>query len=141
MKRIISLIFTTLILFAIQGCNRHSAEIDYLCVTNYQIENKTDEVITVKMTRRGTTVIPTGEKKDIYLDAEMCGKNSMIPEFEGEKIYFLYSYATDVYADDRQISEKILDKKNWTFSATEYYHATYLLVITDALIESVGYVE
>ncbi len=70
----------------------------------------------------------------------MCDENTMITEGEYEKLP-LHFADSRIYADDREINEEILDKKNWTFSATEYYRATYLLVITDALIESVGYVE
>ncbi len=150
MKRTIYIIFMTFILSAIQGCERHSALVDYECVTIYQIENQTDMAVTLRLFYSngvpyrhpyGKTSIAPGEKKEIFLYATMCGKNAIITE-ESDLGKRVFTYLLkEAYADDRQIKEDLFNEENWTFSATEYYRATYLLVITDALIESVGYVE
>lgn len=46
-----------------------------------------------------------------------------------------------LYVGDKQINEDLLSKENWNFAAEEYYKATYLLIITDELIESIGYID
>ena len=145
-----------LIVFVMQSCNKDemSADIDYYSRTSYQIKNLTDKTITVVRVYGqaiedgkyrdlyNTVYISPDEKKEIFSSGEMCGENTTIHEFEGQILPILYdNISVDVYAENKQINEHILCKENWVFSAEKYYNATYLLVITDDLIKSVGYNE
>lgn len=157
MKRIIYTI-TAAIIFILQGCNDNNGDFiitsDYGCYTSYQIENKSDNPITIirvygyiangdgRDELSNTISISPGEKKEVYRDGEMCGENTAITEWEGEKLpIILQNISVNVYADNRLLNKSLLSKNNWVFSAEKYYHATYYLVLTDALIERVRYVE
>ena len=145
-----------LIVFVIQSCNNDemSVDVDYHCRTSYQIKNQTDKTIKVirvygKAIEDGkyrdlyeTVYISSDERKEVFSSGEMCGENTTIHEFDGEILpILLNNLSVDVYAENQHINENILIKENWAFSAEKYYNATYILVITDELIESVGYNE
>lgn len=137
--------------FILPGCDKDTSMreiVDYRCTTDYLIENKSDKTITViivngymedsEISQR--MVILPGKKKKIYMESEMCGVNTVVNEFEGEILpIVLNNVSVNVYADNLLIKKNLLDKSNWIFTAEKYYKATYLLLLTNDLIESVGY--
>lgn len=137
--------------FILSGCDKDIPMreiVDYRCTTDYLIENKSDKTITViivngymedsEISQR--MVILPGKKKKIYMESEMCGVNTVVNEFEGEILpIVLNNVSVNVYADNLLIKKNLLDKNNWIFTAEKYYKATYLLLLTNDLIESVGY--
>lgn len=114
---------------------------EHECRISYQVDNLTGKNITLSYNdgaEKEVSVAP-GEKKEFFEYRGECGKNYMVPEgFFG----MITDLSTEVYADGRQVDESITsDKKYWTFSAPEYYVATFLLTLTDAMLESIGYAD
>lgn len=154
MKKVILTFTLLLFTYVFQSCNNDKkstvVEVDYASETSYKIENQSDKLITIVRVYghsanaevfSETLSIASGMKKEIYSEREICGENTIVTEFEGETLPILLNNdSVEIYVDGLLINEDLLkNKDNWSFTADGYYYATYLLVLTDELIEMVGY--
>jgi hypothetical protein len=123
------------------SCDRHVL-VDYGYSESYQVENLTDESVSVVRGQSGD-IIPPGGKEEIYEIFGLGGESSEpMPDNRNDGYWpsdRLQNWT--IYVGNRQLNKEVLNPNNWKYLPEGYYHTNYLLSITDALVESVGYVE
>ena len=141
MKKIFCLFFTFAVLVLMMtSCGLVIR--DYTCETLFIIVNRTDSEIRLLRGVEGSekvTIIAPGE--EIIADEKngMCGKNTIRPP-RPDDAQLLDDMVFKLKVDGKIVLWEIWRTKYWDF-ASEVYHATYTLNVTDELIESIGFVE
>ncbi len=136
MRKII-LLFTVATVAMVAGCT----VTDYECDTYFEIVNQTGADIVIEIGRKEniykSTLIITGEEQTIYEFSTLCGKNEIADDYfhEEENIQNLY-----MKVNGTSIPNAIWKRKYWGFTSVPY-ETFFKLILTDELIESVGFVE
>lgn len=121
----------TMLAATITGCSY-----DYRFAVSYNIINDTDaKIVLVKGTSE--TIMP-GEEVTIHEGGGMCSKNYEPTQDYPEDHLLLNNVELKLKVNGQTVSREIWMVKYWDF-ASEIYHATYTLTVTDELIKSIGF--
>ncbi len=134
------LLFFAALGLALAGCKI----VDYSCSRYFNVANQTGYAITVIIKTGAVESVPTGSERTIYKSYGHCDKNT-IPDdpFPDEEIMHITDSSdmtVQIQVNGRVVSEEIFKRKYWNFS-NEAYRATYTLLITNELIESLKQAE
>ncbi len=116
--------------------------VDYGCDVYYKVENLTGQHIYITHGKNKVIPIAPDKTEKVWDEFGLCGEKTKITDNREEGRWPEAIGNMNVYTEGgKQVNGDLLKKENWAFMPEEYYSATYLLSITDAMIESAGYVE
>lgn len=125
-----TILFFALLALSITGC-----ESSYECIRDFNVVNQTrSDIVLTSLESEETITIKPDETQTVHRISSYCDKDAKYGDHY-KNDYNLLQHT--MVANGKSVSREIFKRKYWSFQS-EVRHATYTLIVTESLIESVG---